>query len=157
MLYCHMGRCECPPLEDMTSISKPSTLFLNDEFSLANDRFFLSRWAMYSVALLKIVALLSLCAGVTPPRSSSMSSPASALISSIIFVELLTSSSACSSLWTITRRAGTLSRRAAILSFRLVRYRFSIMLCAVFLGPRAGLETVVEGDSSLVDGAVWRR
>jgi len=28
----------------------------------------------------------------------------------------------------------SLSRRAAILSLRLVRYRFSIMLCAVFFG-----------------------
>ena len=30
------------------------------------------------------------------------------------------------------RSDGTLSRRAAILSLRLVLYRFSIMLCAVF-------------------------
>lgn len=33
----------------------------------------------------------------------------------------------------MTRRLGTESRSAAILSLRFVRYRFSIMLCAVFL------------------------
>src|SRR5690242_287854 len=75
-----------------------------------------SRCLMYSVALESTVALFSLCAGVRPSRSSGSSS------SSVPFGR------------DMTRRLGTLSRNAAILSFRLVRYRFSIMLCAVFLG-----------------------
>src|SRR5215469_8439063 len=70
---------------------------------------------MYSVALDNTVALFNLWAGASPSRSSSSSS-------SSPFPERV-----------ITRRLGTLSRRAAILSLRLVRYLFSIMLCAVFL------------------------
>lgn len=62
------------------------------------------------------VALFSLCAGVRP-WSSSLSSVVSSPLA------LLDS----------TRRLGTLSRSAAILSFKLVLYRFSIILCAVFL------------------------
>src|SRR6266581_2952579 len=71
---------------------------------------------MYSVAFDSTVALLSLCAGVRPSRSSGSSS-----------------SSPLPLPWDIIRRLGTLSRKAAILSFRLLRYLFSIMLWAVFL------------------------
>lgn len=62
------------------------------------------------------VALFSLCAGVNPcnsSRSPVVSSPRA--------------------LFDSTRKLGTLSRSAAILSFKFVLYRFSIMLWAVFL------------------------
>ena len=58
--------------------------------------------------------LFNLFAGVRPCRSSITSSPRA-----FVFVA--------------TRKLGTLSLSAAILSFRFVRYRFSIMLWAVFL------------------------
>lgn len=115
----------------MTRISKASTRDLRDEFSFLRSLFRFSRCAMYSVALestvawsccqggspstaMEILTLLSLCAGVKPCRSSSISSPFESLL-------------------LITRSEGTESRSTAILSLRFVRYRFSIMLCAVFL------------------------
>ncbi len=69
----------------------------------------------------EIITLFSLCAASKPCRSSSTTSPLEFFLSA-------------------TRRLGTLSRRAAILSLRFVRYLFSIMLCAVFFtgGCRRG-------------------
>ena len=49
----------------------------------------------------------------------------------------------------MTRKLGTESRNAAILSLRFVRYRFSIMLCAVFLiGLEGGGESASSPSSS---------
>lgn len=75
-----------------------------------------------------MLTLLSLCAGVRPCKSSWYSSP----------LEFF---------FDITRNEGTESRSAAILSLRFVRYRFSIMLCAVFLTGLA-LPDVGGGESS---------
>jgi hypothetical protein len=80
-----------------------------------------SKCLIYSVALASTVALLSLCAGVRPSRSSESSFPLGR---------------------DIALRLGTLSRSSAILSFRLLRYRFSMTLCDVFLiggPPSSGL------------------
>src|ERR1700755_3565561 len=73
------------------------------------------RCLIYSVALDRTVALFSLCAGVSPSRASS---PLSALF-----------------VLDTTRRAGTLSLKAAILSLRLFLYRVSIILWEDFLFP----------------------
>jgi hypothetical protein len=133
------------PSKNAIRISNASTLDFRPAFSFMKARFRFSRWAIYSVALASTVAyvllawlllrsqknklaLLSLWAGVKPSRSSSIASPLE-----FFFVTTL--------------KLGTLSLSAAILSFKFVRYRFSIMLCAVFFN---GLPLLFRVSSSSV-------
>lgn len=88
---------------------------------------------MYSTAVERMVALLSFFTGDRRSKSSGESS----------LHELSLSR---------TRKVGMLSRSAAILWFKFVRYRFSIILCVVLCGEMCPLlSRVDESNSELSD------
>lgn len=89
---------------------------------------------MYSVAFESTVALFSFGCGSLRELDGGVSMPlcsAGDMETELDLDEDLEDLPAASA---ARRREGTESRNAVILSLRLVRYRFSIMLCAVFFG-----------------------
>ena len=96
---------------------------------------------MYSVAFVSTVALLSLVAAATPSTSSSSSA-------------LLRRRLRRPERGRMARSAGTTSRRPAMRSLMLLRYRRSMALCAILRDHMVGSPSAAGAAGARVDGSV---